>query len=230
MFAVIFVVHPKEGHKDEYLGLAKQLKPILESIDGFIDNERFASERTEGDVLSLSTWRDEKSLVRWRTQAEHHEIQRKGRDEVFKDYHLRVGEITADSHPPTGGLVDEQRFDETEIGRAKICTITEVLPVTNSSLIGRSSELPMHLGLDIEISGLVDYVAFQSITNPGKLLLLVDWQNAKAAQTWSPQTCAGVLSLRHRQVRIVRNYGMDDRREAPQYYPAVLADNTRNHR
>ena len=63
MFAVIFVVHPKDGHKDEYLGLAKELKPILEGIDGFIDNERFASQRTEGDILSLSTWRDEKVRI-----------------------------------------------------------------------------------------------------------------------------------------------------------------------
>jgi hypothetical protein len=27
--------------------------------------------------------------------------------------------------------------------------------------------------------------------------------------------------LRHRQVRIIRDYGMQDRREAPQFYPPV---------
>ena len=31
MFSVIFEVHPKEGKKDEYLGLAKHLKPLLEA-------------------------------------------------------------------------------------------------------------------------------------------------------------------------------------------------------
>ena len=31
MFAVVFEVHPAPGKKDEYLGLAKHLKPILES-------------------------------------------------------------------------------------------------------------------------------------------------------------------------------------------------------
>jgi hypothetical protein len=30
-----------------------------------------------------------------------------------------------------------------------------------------------------------------------------------------------VAGLRHRQVRVVRDYGMRDRREAPQYYPEV---------
>ena len=58
MFAVIFEVKPKKERKDDYLALAKTLKPELEKIDGFIDNERFGSKRTEGLVLSLSTWRD----------------------------------------------------------------------------------------------------------------------------------------------------------------------------
>ena len=56
----------------------------------------------EGWILSLSNWRDEKSLVRWRTHRRHHEIQQKGRDEILADYHLRVGQITADNQVPTG--------------------------------------------------------------------------------------------------------------------------------
>jgi heme-degrading monooxygenase HmoA len=66
MFSVIFEVHPHTDRKDEYLTLGKQLKPILEGIDGFIDNERFESLMRPGWVLSHSSWRDEKSLVRWR--------------------------------------------------------------------------------------------------------------------------------------------------------------------
>ena len=50
MFSVIFEVQPKHGKFDEYLKLAKELKPILESIEGFIDNERFESKRTVGRV------------------------------------------------------------------------------------------------------------------------------------------------------------------------------------
>src|SRR5215475_3618162 len=69
MFSVIFEVLPAEGKKDAYLYLGKHLKPILESIDGFVDNERFESQLRPGWVLSHSTWRDEKSLVRWRTEG-----------------------------------------------------------------------------------------------------------------------------------------------------------------
>ena len=102
MFSVIFEVHPKQEKFDLYLELAKGLRPILEGIDGFIDNERFESTRRPGWILSHSTWRDEKSVVRWRTVGKHHDIQQRGRDEVFQDYHLRVGEIVADTAPPAG--------------------------------------------------------------------------------------------------------------------------------
>src|SRR5687768_193825 len=98
MFVVIFEVQPKTERWDDYLQTARLLRPELERIDGFLDNERFRSERTDGRILSLSTWRDEKALVRWRTQATHHDQgQARGRFEIFADYHLRVGEVTADT-------------------------------------------------------------------------------------------------------------------------------------
>src|ERR1700693_5312072 len=116
MFAVIFEVQPKKDRFDEYLNLAKFLKPEIEKIDGFIDNERFGSKRTKGLVLSLSTWRDEKAVIRWRTLGVHHEVQEKGRFEVFEDYHLRVGEITADTEVPYGQTPPEPRLREHENG------------------------------------------------------------------------------------------------------------------
>ena len=84
MFAVIFEVVPKPERKDEYLELARFLRPEIEKIDGFLDNERFASRSVQGRVLSLSTWRDEKSVIRWRTLAVHHQVQETGRFEVFQ--------------------------------------------------------------------------------------------------------------------------------------------------
>ena len=68
MFSVIFEVFPARPRFDEYLELAQGLRPILETVDGFIDNERFESQRRPGWILSHSTWRDEKAVVRWRTK------------------------------------------------------------------------------------------------------------------------------------------------------------------
>jgi heme-degrading monooxygenase HmoA len=218
MFAVIFEVKPRSERKDDYLALAKILKPELEKIDGFIDNERFGSKRTEGRILSLSTWRDEKSVIRWRTLGVHHEIQSKGRREIFEDYHLRVGEITADTHIPEGQKIQEQHFDETGVGPSKAATISELTYPDEKSA---NSDVPEDWKLPvIGTSGVIDRDVFVSITNPGKQLLLVSWKDAAAASAWQPSIPIGG-ELRHRRVRIVRDYGMFDRREAPQFYPPI---------
>jgi heme-degrading monooxygenase HmoA len=221
MFAVIFEVQPKTGRFNDYLDLAKHLKPKLEAIDGFVDIDRLASKRTEGRVLSLSIWRDEKAVIRWRTHAEHHGAQEQGRFEIFEDYRLRVGEITADTAPPKGFAVEQQRFDATETGEAKAVTITEVMPKQNEPPGAKADQLAAHLALRAGADGLIDHEVFESIYHPGKLVLLAAWRDADAATSWSPAKPDAAQSLRHRHVRVIRDYGMSDRREAPQFYPDV---------
>ncbi len=211
MFAVIFEVVPKQERWDDYLALAKFLKPDIERIDGFLDNERFTSQRNKGRLLSLSTWRDEKAVIRWRTLGVHHQVQERGRLEVFRDYRLRVGEVSADSEADGQKLL-QQRLDETEVGEAKCVTISERAPGAGAP--------PADLGLPrVGAQGLLDHDVYESIYNPGKLLLLASWRDAAAAAAWQPNLPRN--TLRHRQVRIIRDYGMFDRREAPQYYPDV---------
>jgi heme-degrading monooxygenase HmoA len=226
MFSVIFEVLPNEGRKDDYLNLAKHLKPLLESIDGFVDNERFESKLRPGWVLSHSTWRDEKSVVRWRTEGEHHVIQAKGRFEIFQDYHLRVGDVTSDTNPPKEAPVHERRLDETEVGAATLATFTEIVPVKGAALVTQPDLLPAHLGLDLKGSAVVGHDVWASIYNPGKIALLVGWKDVHAAESWVPRKIDGIAELRHRKVRVVRDYGRFDRREAPQYYEDVKGAET----
>ena len=218
MFAVIFIVQPKVVN--EYLDLGKYLRPKLEAIDGFLDNDRGASTRGERRLLSLSTWRDEKAVVRWRTQPDHHRVQEKGRFEIFENYQLWIGEFTHDSDAPGGGRLEQQRFDETEAGAAKATTVTEITPDEGNKLGVPSAELPANLGLG-QTHGLVDVEAFDSIYHPGKVIVMAFWRDAKSAETWTPRRADGAARMRHRRVRIIRAYGMSDRREAPQYYPEV---------
>ena len=96
MYAVIFEVRPKAGREQEYLALAQELRAELERIDGFISIERFASLYTEGKLLSLSFWRDEAAVERWREHAGHRAAQRRGRDEIFADYRIRVAGVVRD--------------------------------------------------------------------------------------------------------------------------------------
>src|SRR3954470_23563374 len=123
MFAVVFEVRPRAEAWDDYLRHATMLRPELLGIDGFLDNERFRSRSRSGWLVSLSLWRNEKALVRWRSHARHHLIQGEGRRSVFSDYRLRVGEVTADSGD--SAPLPRQRLDETEVGPGKSLSLTE---------------------------------------------------------------------------------------------------------
>ena len=96
MYAVIFEVEPKTGREQDYLDIAGRLRPELEKIDGFISIERFRSLSQEGKILSLSFWRDEDAIARWRQQEQHHAAQRAGRDRIFRDYRIRVAAVMRD--------------------------------------------------------------------------------------------------------------------------------------
>jgi len=96
MIAVIFEVVPREGHYDAYLAIAAGLREHLEQIDGFVSVERFQSLTQPGKILSLSIWRDEEAVRRWRNLDEHRRAQALGRDSVFAGYRLRVAQVLRD--------------------------------------------------------------------------------------------------------------------------------------
>jgi heme-degrading monooxygenase HmoA len=192
MFAVVFEVNPRQEAWDDYLAHAAALRPELVAIEGFIANERFASITRPGWLVSLSIWRDEKALVRWRTHALHHDIQGKGRSAVFADYHLRVAEIVRDNEIPD--LPPRQRLDATEISAAKVVSLTE----------HKLDAAPPPPDGDV----------FDSITRPGNGLTLRNWPTIEAAGA----AIAGTEG-HHRVVQVIRDYGMFARAEAPQYFP-----------
>jgi heme-degrading monooxygenase HmoA len=96
MLAVIFEVWPKTDRKQEYLDIATELRPLLEATDGFISIERFESLYESGKILSLSFFRDEAAVQRWRNALEHRAAQTKGRRELFADYRLRIAGVVRD--------------------------------------------------------------------------------------------------------------------------------------
>jgi heme-degrading monooxygenase HmoA len=221
MFSVLFEVQPKAEKWDEYLDNAKMLRPELEQIEGFVDNIRYKSMQRDGWILSLSSWRDEKSVVRWRTSQNHHFVQQKGRADILESYHLRVGEIFADNKLPAGMELLNQRNDETEIGEGRMATIiTATRPPGHPTNVVACSQF---MGLDIFSGGaLVDWDVYDAVLTPGDLCLMLVWQDCSAVRYFEDgdrMLLPDTHRIRH--VRIVRDYTMLDRREAPQYYPPV---------
>jgi heme-degrading monooxygenase HmoA len=219
MFAVIFEVHPKPEQWDAYLDNAKMLKPELEQIDGFVDNIRYKSLTREGWILSLSSWRDEKAVVRWRTTMRHHEVQAKARSEIFSDYHLRVGQLTRDTRVPPGYALQEQRLDETAAGAGTTATLIDAKRPRDVPDVDPAARAKW-MGLDAGASGLLAWDVFDAVLTPGDLILLISWRDHESAEAFE-RSLSMPNAERLRRVRVVRDYGMYDRREAPQYYPAV---------
>jgi heme-degrading monooxygenase HmoA len=96
MIGIIFEVRPAPGRRDTYLEHAARLRADLEQIDGFISVERFQSLTDPDKMLSLSFFRDEEAVARWRNHARHRATQAAARDGIFAEYRLRVAEIVRD--------------------------------------------------------------------------------------------------------------------------------------
>ena len=96
MIAVIFEVWPAPGRKDDYLTIAATLREDLVKIDGFLSVERFQSLNDPNKLLSLSFWRDEEAVRRWRELDAHRAAQQAGRGRHFADYRLRVAQVLRD--------------------------------------------------------------------------------------------------------------------------------------
>ena len=96
MIAVIFEVEPSDAGRQTYLDTAASLRAELESMDGFLSVERFQSLSQPGKLLSLSFWRDEEAVSRWRARPQHRDAQAAGRAGVFADYRLRVAHVLRD--------------------------------------------------------------------------------------------------------------------------------------
>jgi hypothetical protein len=130
-------------------------------------------------------------------------------------YHLRVGQITADDHLPAGYALTEQRLDKTEVGEGTAITLINParppgLPETNDP-----DDLAKQLDLEPRVTTSTSWDLFDAVLTPGDLILLISWKDDSAARAYegAPNGAARV-----RRVRIVRDYGHYDRREAPQYY------------
>ena len=123
----------------------------------------------EGWILSLSNWRDEKSLVRWRTHMRHHEVQQKGRDKILADYYLRVGQITADNQVPAGYALTEQRLDETEIGEGTTVTLINATRAAEWKQTNNPYDCAEWLGLNPWAADSTSWDIFDAVLTPGDL-------------------------------------------------------------
>jgi hypothetical protein len=68
---------------------------------------------------------------------------------------------------------------------------------------------------------------FDAVLTAGDIILLISWRDRSAAEAFE-RTVSFKDDARLRRVRVVRDYGMFDRREAPQFYPDAEGKETKH--
>ncbi|NPV23115.1 antibiotic biosynthesis monooxygenase family protein [Bradyrhizobium aeschynomenes] len=208
MLSLFFEVEVKPGHLDQYLQLAAALRPELDALGGCLFLDRFKSLSRANLILSYQIWQDEGAMTAWRVHAHHHDIQTLGRDKVFSDYRLRVAELVHEARPGQAAWVPERRGTYNDPKR-RAPTYVLVLETAEPKLNAVT-------GLAVE--------SFSSVYREGRFAHLLELPDEATGLTLSAQLLSEPGADNIRVVEVARDYGMYDRREAPQYYPEKSRD------
>lgn len=202
MIALFFEVTPHSGQENRYLDIAGALKPELERNGGLLFLDRYRSLVRERTMLSHQIWADEASLVRWRTNGKHHGAQTAGRNAVFEDYRLRVGPVIAEGGEG-GGIVPQiegQAYNDPNLQAERFVVV--VRSHTRLVSAGPNGEGYRSVYRETEFAWV------------GEMADRVAGYEALRRVAADPSVSAAQLCL------VSRDYGLTDRREAPQYFPA----------
>ena len=89
--AVIFTSIRTSGDNG-YAAAAQRMEELAAQQPGYIGIE--SARDAAGFGITVSYWRDEESARAWKQVAEHAEAQRRGRDEWYESYAVRVATVT----------------------------------------------------------------------------------------------------------------------------------------
>jgi heme-degrading monooxygenase HmoA len=89
--AVIFVARLRDVDLTDYFEAADELMARARSIPGFIGED--ALRHDDRRVISISYWRDDRAVDRWRRDLEHVIIKRRGRAAWYAYYELKIARV-----------------------------------------------------------------------------------------------------------------------------------------
>ena len=90
-YAVIFTSIKIKEDKG-YSNMSDKMVELVSKQDGFIG---FESARKELGI-TISYWRDEESIKKWKANLEHQEAQKLGKELWYKQYKIRVAKVERD--------------------------------------------------------------------------------------------------------------------------------------
>jgi heme-degrading monooxygenase HmoA len=208
MIAQFFEVQIREGHADQYLDLAASLRPALEAMGGCLFIDRFKSLTRQNLLLSYQIWQDEGAMTAWRVHAYHHEVQKIGREKVFSDYRIRIAQVIHEARPGQPVWQPERRTPYNDPARRR--------PTFVLASESKSAKLP------VETEWRRD--SFESVYRDGYFAHLINLPDHQSGIEFGSQLFADPTTEYFRIFEVMRDYGMYDRTEAPQYYPPIRRD------
>lgn len=208
MIALFFEVQTRPGHRDQYLELAASLRPELDAMGGCLFIDRFSSLTRENVLLSYQIWQDEGAMTAWRVHGYHHEVQTIGREEVFSDYRIRIAQVIHEERPGQPIWQPERRTPYNDPARRPS---TFVLVAES-----KRAELPVQTEWRRD--------SFKSVYRDGFFAHLIDVPDQQSGLELGRRLLADPTTEYFRIVEVMRDYGMYDRTEAPQYYPPVVRE------
>jgi heme-degrading monooxygenase HmoA len=205
MISQFFEVQVREGHIDRYMDLAAALKPALTEMGGCLFIDRFKSLTRENLLLSYQIWQDEGSMTAWRVNAGHHRVQEIGREKVFSDYRIRIAQVIHEARPGKPMWQPDRRTPYNDPVRRR--------PTYVIATESKNADLPVATRWQRD--------AFASMYRPGYFAHLVDVPDDQSGLEFGARLFADPTTEYFRIFEVMRDYGMYDRSEAPQYYPPV---------
>ncbi len=86
--AVIFTSQRTPEGGDSYGAMGARMLELARSQSGYVGVETVRG--GDGFGITVSYWESEESIRHWKANAEHQEAQRRGREEWYADFALRI--------------------------------------------------------------------------------------------------------------------------------------------
>ena len=192
MYALFFEVRPKPGHLPHYFEHVERLRPALARHEGLLFLDRYRSLTDDAILLSHQHWRDEAAILGWRRDSLHLQSQQAGRYQHFADYRIRVASLVCQWVDGQFSEAAQDQIEGPDEGRFVIAAYSQATEGT----------APAHAG-------------FESVNRQGAFISLQAVPNRSLAQA-SVRASSHLPGMQSaRAFRVVRDYGMLEREEAP---------------
>lgn len=146
-------------------------------------------------------------MIAWRVAPEHHSVQEAGREGIFADYRIRIAQVMHEERPD-GSIWNPERLSPYNDPARRPPTFV----VASESC---SQDVPVEPNQRSDV--------FESAYRPGVFAHLFDVSTPEDGIKLGRQLLTNSTTEYFRVFDVMRDYGIFDRAEAPQYYPPVAA-------